>query len=691
MANTLENKLIVSEPDFETIKANFKAFLRTQSTFTDYDFEGSGMSVLVDLLAYNTHYMSFYANMLANEAFLDTASLRDAVVSHAKMLGYTPSSRKSSVATINLTFTEALNPAISGMTALTLPRFTKFISTAINGVNYVFNTLNEVNVTKSGNAFTFTGVRVTEGRPVNYVFNHVENVNPTQEFIIPDADVDASTIEVIIQNSPVDLTQTTYTLATDATEVSSTSNVYYLDEINGGKYKIYFGDNVLGKKLSDGNVVIISYLISSGEVANKATGFKLMNSVGGLSSGTIAVTSVASGGAEAETAEKIKFTAPKSFVSNNRAVTKSDYVSLIQRKYPALQAVNVWGGEENVPPIYGKVFISAKPAAGYQISTIEKQYILNDIVAPMNIVTVTPEFVDPDYNYINISAVVNYDPTATTRTTGEVESVVKSAIRNYANTNFNTFNSDFRASKMLRAIDNIETAIQSSQIEVKIEKRLEPILNTAKNYVLDYHTALKKATGKSRIYSTPAYTAYDEELTYRKFFFEEVPESSTGISSIDVLVPGLGFTAAPTVVIQGDGVGATATATITNGKITSVTIDNPGSDYTTAIAKLYNGTTEITTALLKVNATSKIGKMRTFYYNDSDLKVIYNSDAGTIDYSTGKITLNNFAPVGIDDALKRIKFFASPESLMFSSDKNSILTVDNDDQGAVSATATPVK
>lgn len=692
MAANLENKLIVSNPDFNAIRNNLKDFMRSQSTFSDYDFEGSGLSNLIDLLAYNTHYMSFYANMIANEAFLDTASLRDAVVSHAKMLGYTPTSVTSSRANISLTFTQANNAPVANLTSLTIPRFTRFSGISIDGVNYIFTTLQEKTVTKSNSAFTFANLEITEGRPVNFVYTYDETNNPQQQFLIPDADIDTSTLEVIVQNSAVDLTQTTFTLATDATEVTGNSAVYYLNEVNGGQYQIYFGDNILGRALSDSNLVILSYLRSKGADANKTNQFTLLDSVGTLTSGTIVVNDPAQGGASAESIERIKFTAPKAFATRNRAVTKTDYISLIQRDYPSLEAVNVWGGEENDPPVYGKVFVSAKPAAGFALTTTEKQYILDNVISPLSVVTVTPEFVDPDYNYLNLAITVTYDPTSTTKTPGQIAGSVKTAVYNFANTNLDNFNSYFKISRLTRDIDNIETAILSNEVDVTIEKRFEPTLSpTAKNYTINFYTPLKKSTSTNRIRSSPAFTAYDKDEVVREVFFEEVPESTTGLASVLIKAGGSGFTTAPTLRVTGDGYGANATAIITNGKITSVVVDNAGAEYTTAVIKAYDvDNNEITSVILEAVIQNTIGKLRSYYFDDNDIKTVLQEDAATVNYTAGTITLQNFAPLDIKNSLKILKFYAVPENNLFSSTRSSIITIDQDDASAITVNVVPV-
>ena len=687
MTNDLENKLIVTDPDFENIKTNLKNFLRSQDTFSDYDFEGSGLSNLIDLLAYNTHYMAFYANMIANESFLDTASIRDSVVSHAKMLGYTPHSVTSAIAKINISFTDT-----SSATILTLPRFTKFSSEPLDGVNYIFSNLEEVTVLKTGNTFEFTGINITEGNPVNFVYQYNMQTNPQAEFEIPDAGVDVSTIEVIVQSSSTNTTQTKYVLSTDPTLVDSTSLVFFIDETRNGKYKIYFGNGILGNALSDGNLVVISYLVSSGVAANKATNFTLLDSIDGSVQGTVTTTQAAAGGAYIESIDNIKFAAPKSYISNNRAVTKNDYIVLLQKKYPSLQAVNVWGGEENVPPVYGKVYISAKPALGYEITTTEKQYILDNIVSPLSIVTVTPEFVDPDYTYMNLDIKVTYNPTSTSLTAGQIESLVRSVVYSYSAANLNTFNSYFKLSRLMRAIDNIESSIESNQIDVLMEKKLSPVLGKSRNYVIDFHTEIKRSTGKIKINSSPGYSQKDGSGTVRQFYFEEVPLSFTGISSVNIIYGGSGFDYTPTIRVIGDGVGAEVEALVTNGKVTSVSVVKSGTGYTTVELIAYDlEGNALSNVILSANIENTIGNLRTYYYDDNKIKKIYSNDAGVINYTTGKITLNSFTPLDIGNDTKVISFFAEPQNVLFNSKKNSIITIDTENLASVKITPIPIK
>jgi len=684
MANSLENKLIVSELDFDTIKINLKNFLKSQNAFSDYDFEGSALSTLIDLLAYNTHYMGYYANMLANESFLDTASLRDSVVSHAKMLGYTPTSARSARANITLKYTQTDNPSMSSLTSLTIPRFTKFASSSLNGVNYSFTNLEEVSVNKQNNEFKFNNLTITEGTPVSYVFTYDEQTNPTQEFLLPDANIDTSTIELLVQNSLSDLSQQTFTLAQDATSVDNNSTVYFLEESTDNKFKIYFGDGILGKKLTDGNLVVISYLLSRGENANKANKFTILQTLNGLASANIVVNSVAAGGAAAETLSKIKYTAPKSYISNNRAVTKNDYIALIQKKYPSLEAVNVWGGEQNTPPIFGKIFISAKPKNGYYLTQSEKSYIINEIINPIGVVTVIPEFTDADYNFLNLTATVTYNPSETNRSPGQVQTAVKEAIYGYASRELNTFNSYLKISRMMREIDNVDKAVLSNQLNVKLEKRLSPVLNVERSYVLNYNTELKRSTGKDRITSYPGFFAYDNNEIQREFFFEEIPLSFTGIKSIKVLSGGSDLTKAPTLKIDGDGVGAEATAVLTNGKITEVIVTKPGIEYSTSTVTAYDEDgVLVPNVSFQAVVGEEVGTLRMYFFDENKVKQVFSSEAGTIDYKNGVIRINPFTAIDINDSSKYLKLYAVPQNQLLNSTKNTILTLDVDDLAAV--------
>lgn len=689
MANT-DQKLVVSELDFFTIKNNLKNFLRDQEEFTDYDFEASGLNTLLDVLAYNTHYMAFYNNMIANEMFLDTALMRDSVVSHAKMLGYTPVSAVAPRAMINLQITR---PVGNTQATLALPRFTRFQSTGLDGRSFTFVNRDSraVNYDPTCNRFCFDDLYIYQGQPLSYTFTFDSTNNPTQSFELPDAGIDTSTIEVIIQESSTSIKSERFLLATDATTVSSTTPVYYLEESRNGKYKIYFGDDIIGKKLTNGNLVIVTYIRTDGAAANRANSFSLLDTVGGFTTSIIFPISAASGGLAQESTERVRYTAPKAYVANGRGVTKDDLVALINKNYPYFEAVNVWGGEDNDPPIYGKIFVAAKPALGFEITDSEKLDVINNIIKPVSVVTVLPEFVDVDYGYLKIFADVYYNPTQTSRSADSLKSLVRTSIINFKDRELDNFNSRFKISRLLRAIDDTEQSISYNDIECLIEKRLIPQVGAARNYTINYGTSLSRENPQYRLYSTPAFTQFDTEAVLRDCFLEETPGSSSGIENIAVLSATSSYETVPTIVIDGDGVGANAYPIVVNGKITSVVVDDPGVNYTTATATLrYNDEVD-TTARFRVDVQNRYGVLRSYYFDDNNVKQIFNEEAGTIDYLLGTITLTAFNPFSIEDPLKILRIIAKPETNNFESSRNRIITVDENDSGSINITMHPIE
>jgi len=689
MANT-DQKLVVSELDFAQIKNNLKNFLRDQQEFSDFDFEAAGINVLLDILAYNTHYMAFYNNMIANEMFLDTALLRDSVVSHAKMLGYTPVSSVAPRATVNLQITR---PQDDTTTSLTLPRFTRLQSTPLNGVSYTFvNTeARTVDYDPTCNRFCFDDLYIYQGQPLTYTFTYNSTNNPTQSFELPDAGVDTSTLEILIQESSTSLKTERFTLATDATTVASNSAVYFIDETRNGKYKIYFGDGVIGKSLTNGNIVVANYIKTDGAAANKSNAFSLVDSVGGFTNSIVYPITAASGGNGQESVSKIRFSAPKAYVSNNRGVTKDDLVALINKNYPYFEAVNVWGGEENDPPIYGKVFIAAKPTLGFEITESEKLDVINNIIKPVSVVTVLPEFIDVDYNYLQVFAEVYYDKTKTIRSADAIKSIVRTAITNFKDTELDNFNSRFKLSRMLRAIDDAETSISYSDAVTVIEKRIVPQVGAARNYTFDFGTRISREDPSYRIYSTPAFRQYDADGVLRKCFFEETPGSSSGIESIEIINAPGNYLTAPTISINGDGVGANAYPVIVNGKITQIIVDKPGVNYTTATA-ISTYQDEVDTSIdLTVNVQGRYGVLRSYFFDDNNIKTTLNGEAGTIDYQMGKVILQQFDPVSIEDPLKIFRVIAKPETNNFESARSRIITIDDEDTNAINITVKSIE
>ena len=691
----MANRLKVTELDFDQIKTNLKDFLKQQSEFTDYDFEGAGLNILLDILAYNTHYNAYYLNMIANESFMHTALLRNSVVAHAKKLGYTPRSVAAAKANVNFTVVTSSSTPES----LTLPRGYKFISNAIDGVPYTFISLEDVVVQKTANNFVFGNLDIYEGQLVTYGFTHSQTSNPKQTFNLPDANIDTSTLTVVVRQSVANTQSSIYSLATDILSVTSTSEVYYLQEGQNQTYDIYFGDNILGKQLPDGAVITVNYLKTSGQNANKSSDFVATQALNSYSNFNIVVNSAASGGKERETVDEIKFAAPLQFTSQNRAVTKNDYVKLIQQKYPYFDAVNIWGGEENEPPVYGKVFISAKPANGFELTTTEKEYVVENVLKPISILTVQPEIIDVDYNFIKVYSTIYYDPTKTLLNLNVLENTVRTKIQNFCTSNLNKFNSLFKSSGLRTSIDTSDNSILSNELEIFLSKRFSPTLNTINNYTLDFGVELSRGTTLDNFYSSPNFTKLDENGVRRSCFFEEVPSSFTGVESITILNPGLNYTSTPTVEIVGDGTGATATAVIVNSKLQSIKVNTPGIGYTTAIVRITGGGGILGEA--KAVLENRYGQIRISYFkpdevtNQSTKNVLTPSVnggvVGSIDYLLGKITINNFAPLDIDNALGIMTINVKPKSSVFYSQKNKMLAFDIEDPTSAVVTLKAIK
>jgi hypothetical protein len=681
----MADRLRVTELDFDTIKENLKTFLSQQSEFTDYDFEGSGLNILLDVLAYNTHYQAYYLNMIANESFLDTSILRDSVVSHAKTLGYVPYSRKASRAFINFT----VNTSSSLASTVTIPKGYRFLSEQIDGVSYGFVALTETTVEKANNDFVFFSLPIHEGQLVSYVFSYDESSNPKQIFSLPDTNIDTSTLTVTVQPSSTNTEITVYTLATDASNTQSNSEVFYLQEGRAQTYEIYFGNNVIGKKLSDGSILNVNYLLTNGEDANKANNFvateTLVDSLGNTQTDFIInPISAASGGAERESVDEIKFSAPTQFTTQNRLVTYSDYESYIKKNYPALDSISVWGGEDEIPAIYGTVFVSLKPKQGYFISDAEKQRIIDEIIKPKSIVAVNTIIRDPDFLYLLVNSNVLYNAKKTTLTNVQLKNVIRNAIVSYKQEFLDKFESTFVLSKIQDAIDGVDSnAIIGSEVIVRVQKRFEPTLGQSKPYTLFYNVPLHRGTITNRMTSTQ-FSVFDSNGTQREVFFEELPQSYTGIATIQVINPGQNYTTTPTVTITGDGTGATATATIVNGSLQSVTITNRGINYTRATVAITGGNGFGATADAVIDA--RTGSLQTVYYDDLSQKQIINSNAGTINYDDGIVTISDIRILSVSATDGFIRMSFESEKGIISTAKNTIITLDQDDPTAIVTT-----
>jgi hypothetical protein len=475
------NKLEVSDFDFDDIKTNLKTFLRSQSEFQDYDFEGSGFAILLDILAYNTHYLGFNANMLANEMYLDSADIRKNIISLAKMLGYTPSSVRSPTASIDILVGDGSGSSI------TMTKGTAF-TTTIDGTTYQFINNADVVTTPVNGVYRFSNVTIFEGTLVTFRYT-ADTTDTDQRFIIPSSLVDTSTLVVKVQNSSTDTTTNTYTLATGLATVQSTSKVYFLQEVEDGKFEVYFGDNVIGSSLSNGNIVILEYIVTNVEAANGASTFTASTTIGGFSNLTITTNSNAQGGTPAETKESVRFNAPLQYSAQNRAVTTSDYESLVQSLYPNALSISAWGGEDDETPVYGTVKIAIKAASGSTLTNATKQSIVTQL-KKYNVASVTPVIVDPETTSILLTSTVKYDEKLTTKTATTLKSDIVSILTNYNTATLQKFDGVFRYSKVTSLIDNTDTSIVSNITTVKVRKNFTPILNTSSRYDIYFRNSL---------------------------------------------------------------------------------------------------------------------------------------------------------------------------------------------------------
>ena len=475
-------KLNIAELDFDSIKNNLKDYFASQAEFTDHDFGGSAISVMLDILAYNTYYNAYYVNMLASESFLDSAQLRDSVVSKASMLGYTPKSSIGAKANVSITVTPADAPA-----TITIDKYTQFSST-VNGTSYTLCTSDSTTVTPVNGVYTASGVTLTQGIPLTFRYT-ANTANTEQKFLLPNANTDMDTLTVTIQESASDTNTSVYTKATDITTINSTSNVYFVNEHTNGQYRVQFGDGTLGRKPTTGNIVLLKTLVSEGADVNGANTFSASGTVGGYSTVSVAVTNAAAGGSDRETVESIKFNAPKTYETQNRAVTTDDYKKIVEGNVSGLDSVSVWGGQDHSTPTFGKVYISAKPTGATSLSAAQITSI-KDAVSSYNMVAITPEVVDPDIVDLIFNTTVKYDSRLTTLSSGVVAESVIDTMQTYKTNNLLKFGSIFRYSALSTDIDNTESSIISNLTTITAKKGIAPSTTTADSYTISFNNAI---------------------------------------------------------------------------------------------------------------------------------------------------------------------------------------------------------
>ena len=672
--------LTVTDLDFDSIKNNLKTFLRSQSQFQDFDFEGSGMSVLLDLLAYNTHYNAFYLNMIANEMFLDTSKLRQSTISHAKLINYVPESSHGAEAKLNIRVTPSTSED-QNTSSLTLDKYTRVFGGALDGVNYPFVVLDSYTVNKDGNSFLFSNVVIKQGEVVTRQFL-MDPTNTKRRFEIPSQNIDLNTVIVTVQESASNTFTSVYNIAEDLTEITRDSKVYFIEENEDGNYRIYFGDDVIGKKPTNGNIINVTYIDTLGSIGNKISSFSMANTIGGLYNDNVSVSSTSSSysGSEKETIEQVKYRAPYFYSAQNRAITTYDYETLITKDYPNIDSVAVWGGEDNVPVVYGKVFLSLKTKENFFLTNLEKENIKNTLIENRNVLTVIPEIIDPSYTYILVRGSAYYDSTLTQYTAAQIRSFVVASIEDYKTDYLGKFKSGFQKSVIQQYIQDSEKSITGSDIKVILQKRIPITLNQTKSYTVDFGVPIKKGDFNSSISSYPSLGIVDTNFITRQLFFEEVPSINSGIEKIDIVNGGVNYTTVPTVTIVGDGTGATGIAKIYGGRVTSIEMTNRGSNYTRASVSI-SGETGIGVVVEPI-LQSRVGTLRTYYLNESGEKIFVNSNAGTIDYDNGIIVLTSLLPVSVasnayyEPNVLTINTFVDKE--IITSIRNKIIDIDVD-------------
>ena len=589
MATIKSSNINITDLDFDQVETSLKEFLKGQDTLKDYDFEGSNLSILIDLLAYSAHTSAFNANMVASEMFLDTAQIRKNVVSRAKELGYTPSSRTASKAVFDLTVN---NPSVAGSTpdSLSILRGHQF-TTVYDGTSYTFISLDDKTITAKDGIFMFDDLEVHQGKLATDVYRYNSQVS-NQRFPILNSNVDTSSITINITSNNV---VTAWTRAGDLTDVKSTSTVFYLQENDDGLFEVYFGDGVIGKEPIDSDEISISYLVTDDTHANGAKIFSMATSINGNSDVSFTNTISASGGKDIETPDQIKFSASKFYTSQNRLVTVQDYKAKLQDLYPGADSIAVWGGEDADPIAYGKVYCSVKPSQySNNLTTAEKTQLKNDL-SKLSILTVRPEVVDSEILQILVTTDFKYDPTKTSLTKSALETLVRASIIAYDNDNLSGFDTLFRHSPISNKIDSVETSVLSNITKIKLRKNKPSTVDgTASGYTLDFGNALYN------------------------------PHTGHNSAAGGIL---------------------TTTGFKLSGDDTEYFFDDDGS-----------------------------GNVRRFYLSGST-RVYKDNTAGTITYTTGKITVNSLTLASTTNTDNSIDFTVIPDSYDVISVRNQLLDI----------------
>ena len=480
------DRVTVTELDPEKIKSDITEFFKNDPDFADYDFTEPGLDTLMNILTGNTYRDGFYVSQVANEAFLGTASRRNSVVSKAKELNYTPRSTQGSIAEITLT----VNSPEGSPASILVPKNTQF-SSEVDGTTYTFINDNSITIVPNNGIYS-SNIIINEGVPETQQYT-VDTTNEIQRFLLTKSGADTGSLVVSVQNSATDPEIFVYSLASDITELFSTTRAYYLQEVEDDKYEVIFGDGTLSAAVTDGNIVYLSYRNSVGTASDGAKTFNLISAGVGdsfqFTDITLTTTSVAAGGANKESIDSIKFNAPKHFETQNRAVTINDYVRLIKRDFGNIRSIAAWGGEDNIPKTFGRVYVAINPRTGFVLTDIEKTQITSSIKT-QNVVAITPTIIDPDFTFIVINGQVTYDPRATSKDSGTLISNIRTTIDQYNLTRLEDFGDQFRHSELTQLVDNTDISILNNTLRIRIRKTITPSLTDSSSYIIDYRNSI---------------------------------------------------------------------------------------------------------------------------------------------------------------------------------------------------------
>lgn len=583
-------RISVANLEFDSIKDSLKEFLRGQPQFTDFDFEGSNMSILLDVLAYNTHYNALYTNMALNEVFLDSASKRSSVVSLAKSLGYTPRGYAGGKTLVDFVITNTVYDTSIGPDAyLTLPKYSEFQGVK-DGVRYSFYTLEDITSPVSTNGtYAFQDVEIIEGVPTSNAFEYTEQ----NAFIIPNTNIDISTLVVRVQPNPSNSYFDTYNYANTHANLDGESKVFFIKELDGNTV-LYFGDNIIGKRPDVGSIINTNYILCSGADSN---GIRVITFAGAVpNSGEISnltIQTPINGGRSPENIEEIRFNAPNVYAAQNRAVTSTDYESLLLSKVPAIEDVTVWGGENNEPPIYGKVFISAKTTSNRTLSILEQETIKKDVLDKYKMVTIIPEFVNPAFINVGIDAAVYYDESVTRSSAETLKTALINSLVNFNTIELRKFNRILRQSQLHRLFESVDPSIISSVVRMKMHRSFDVELKRLSNYTVKIINPFMPGT----ISSSAFYVNANDTDPY--YFMDD----GLGVLYIHKIVNGISQTRTPIGTVNYDG-GILQITNLHVARLATSELTLSISPAAADIASLYNQIVQIDTSKVKVSVIS---------------------------------------------------------------------------------------